>query len=106
MESKTSIYKGSKQTKDHVQEEIRSRYGDEAASAYDPKKNCFTLHGWQERGYKVKRGEHGILSYTVVGRREVTEDDNGQEIIKESGGYKKKIYLFYVNQVEKVFNFG
>lgn len=44
-------YRGSVTTADRVREEIRQRFGEEAANEYDPKFNARTFNEWRKIGY-------------------------------------------------------
>lgn len=88
-------WRGSLKTADHVREVIAKRWGEEEAINYNPLKNCFTFKTWLAKGYSVKKGEKGILSYTL---KEVPTEENGKQAVKR---YFKKVYLFYILQVEK-----
>jgi len=90
-----SEWKGSLETADHVRQEIAKRWGEEEAEKYNPLANCFTFRTWLAKGYSVKKGEKGILSFTV---KEVPTKEDGKRVIKR---YYKKVYLFYILQVEE-----
>ena len=90
-----SEWRGSLETADHVRQEIAKRWGEEEASKYNPLANCFTFRTWLAKGYSVKKGEKGILSFTV---KEVPTEEDGKIVIKR---YYKKVYLFYILQVEE-----
>lgn len=87
-----SNYRGSVTTAQLVQEEIRKRWGDKEANAYDPYTNCLTYRQWQEMNYQVKRGEKAILSFTFI--------DVVDELGKVLHSYRKTVHLFYRTQVE------
>ena len=93
MTNATSIWKGSNNTASRVLKQIRARFGDKVASAYDPKTNCFTFLGWKQRGYNVKKGEKAIRSITFI------KDDNEDEAVAKS--YPKNVFLFCQAQVQK-----
>jgi hypothetical protein len=96
----SSVWHGSLYTASDVAHQIYARWGEEAVKAYDPQVNCFTFNGWQERGYKVKKGEKALRSITFIGGIDKTPDANGKDKIF-SRGYPKTVCLFYINQVEK-----
>ena len=91
-----STYRGSLTTAKMVKEEIAKRWGELEASKYDPYTNCLTFRQWLSHNFRVKRGEHGIASTTIVERK----DENGEVI----ASYPKKVYLFYYLQVEPLTN--
>lgn len=89
-----SNYRGSENTKKKVEEQIRQRFGEEAATAYDPRRNCLTFRLWLKKGYRVKMGEKAIRSVTLLERK----DAKGNVI----GRFPKSVFLFYQSQVEPV----
>jgi hypothetical protein len=103
MTQKTQVqqaqWKGSMETFMLVQMQIAERFGAEAAEEYDPDKNCFTFTCWLSKGFAVKKGEHALKSYTVVGGREVEDEVTHEK--RMVGGYKKTVNLFFHLQVEK-----
>lgn len=90
----TTNYKGSQATKQKVENQIIQRWGEEEAKNYDPSKNCMTYKQWLDNGYKVKKGEKAIKSFTVVEKKD--EDGNPEK------SYIKTVNLFYIKQVEKI----
>lgn len=89
-----STWKGSGTTASIVAKEIERRWGTEKMKTYNPSTNCFTFNHWKAIGFKVKKGEKAIRSYTFVGK----EDEEGNVSKK----YCKSVCLFFVEQVEKV----
>ena len=101
METKelSSIWKGSAATLSNVAQQIAQRWGEEAVKEYDPKVNCFTFKGWQERGYHVKKGEKAIRSVTFIGGDKILLADGTER--REGRGYPKNVCLFFHLQVER-----
>ena len=95
-------WRGSEKTADAVRQEIARRWGDAEAEKYDPLTNCFTIHTWNQLGYRVKKGEKAIRSLTYVEGKDQTEDaaaaDDEEPAVRT---YPKTVYLFYRTQVEK-----
>ena len=89
-----SNYRGSELTRRKVQEQIRRRFGEEAASAYDPLRNCLTVRLWNLAGYRIKPGEQAIKSMTLVEKK-----DRYGNVIRR---YLKTVCLFYITQVEPI----
>jgi hypothetical protein len=91
-----SFWKGSEHTAAMVAAQIEERWGEEEAEKYDPETNCFTFQTWKLKGFSVKKGEHGLLSSTIITKK--GEEDSGD------GGkpttYPKRVWLFYYLQVE------
>lgn len=89
-----SNYRGSENTRQKVEEQIRQRFGEEAATAYDPRRNCLTFNLWSKKGFRVKQGEKAIRSVTLLERK----DAKGNVI----GCYPKSVCLFFQSQVEPI----
>lgn len=89
-----SNYKGSEITASLVRKQIEARFGALAGEEYDPKFNCFTLPEWRKRGYRVKKGEKSIKSYTYI----ELKDEEGT--IKDS--IRRTVHLFFQAQVEQI----
>jgi hypothetical protein len=97
-----SHWQGSLKTAVLVKAQIAERYGEEEAANYDPTKNCFTFNTWRAKGYKVKKGEKALRSYTLIAEQEHIDGllVNGDE--QEPGvKHLKGVCLFYILQVEK-----
>lgn len=91
-----SQWKGSRYTASNVAHQILKRWGEDAVKEYHPEVNCFTFRGWQERGYKIKKGEKALRSITFVKSKELDKD--GKETW---ASYPKGVCLFFIRQVEK-----
>ena len=94
-----SYWQGSRKTAAMVMAQIAERWGEEEAEKYDPTANCFTFNTWRAKGFKVKKGEKALHSYTFTGGK-ATEEDGDEE--QESAKYIKGVCLFYYLQVEKL----
>jgi hypothetical protein len=95
-----SVWKGSTRTAGMIAHEIAARWGEEEVKKYDPDLNCFTFRGWQERGYRVKKGEKALRSFTFIPGLEETKKEDGTTK-HTARGYLKGVCLFYILQVEK-----
>ncbi len=91
-----SPYKGSEATKAIVADEIRRRYGEEELQNLDCFHSLRTFNGWLKLGFRVKKNEKAIRSYTFVDKK----DAMGNVIDK----YKKQISLFFYKQIEPLAN--
>jgi hypothetical protein len=90
-----SNYKGSEQTYKLVLDEVRKRYGDEEAEAYDPKSNyVLTFAQWLKLGYRVNKGEESIRSFTLIEKKDVSGNTTRR--------FKRNISLFHFKQVSKI----
>lgn len=89
-----SPYRGSEATAEMVREQLRERYGDDAADSFDPHYDAAPYATWASSGYRVKRGEKALKSVTFV------------EAKNEKGEVERKIRrtvnLFHKFQVERV----
>lgn len=94
----TSIYQGSVHTYSEIKGQIAERFGQEAAEAYNPTTNCFTFNRWIQEGYKVKKGEKALRTYTYI-KSEKTDVKTGEV---QAFRYPKGVCLFYIDQVEKI----
>ena len=90
----TPSWTGSAETYNRVLLQIIDRWGKTEARRYNPKTNCFTFNQWLKRGYKVRKGQKALKSYTFV---EIKDEDG--EVYRK---FHKPISLFYIRQVEKM----
>jgi len=95
----SSVWKGSKSTAGSIAQQIAQRWGEDAVKEYHPELNCFTFNGWQQRGYRVKKGEKALRSFTFINGMENIKDAEGKEKLK-SYSYLKSVCLFFIRQVE------
>jgi len=79
-----------------VVEEIRKRpdLGPELADSFDPYKDAAPYSFWRKQGYVPRKGTKGILSYTIVEKR----DEQTGEVIK----FKRTVVLFHRTQLTPV----
>ncbi|OGG48694.1 hypothetical protein A3C18_02410 [Candidatus Kaiserbacteria bacterium RIFCSPHIGHO2_02_FULL_54_11b] len=88
-----SPYRGSEKTYEMVKEQIREKYGDDAADEFDPHTDAMPAVSWMSYGYRVKKGERSLKSVTYV------------EIKNDKGEVEKRIrrvvHLFHKLQVTK-----
>ena len=89
-----STYRGSLITRQRVEDQIRSRWGEAAASSYDPHRNCLTFNQWRKQGYVVKRGEKALRSMTLIEKK----DKAGKLVAR----IPKRVALFFHVQVEPI----
>lgn len=97
-DERCSEWTGAVWTAVNVAEQIYQRWGAQAVKEYDPTSNCFTLRRWNQMGYRVRRGEKSLHSYTFIRATEKNQD--GKEVI--TAQYPKTVHLFSIQQVEKV----
>lgn len=89
-----SPYTGSETTYSIVAEQIKERWGDKEVKNYDPYSNTLTFAQWLKQGFRVKKGEKAIRSFTLVEVKD--QAGNGTKKIKRG------VCLFYYRQVEKI----
>lgn len=89
-----SSYTGSEATRSMVEEAIEKRWGKSELKNYDPFHNARTFHSWLKLGFRVRKGEKAIRSYTFI----ETKDANGN-VLKR---IKRNCFIFYYRQVEKI----
>ena len=94
----TSVWQGSRYTAADIAHQIMQRWGEDAVKEYHPEVNCFTFRGWQERGYKVKKGEKALRTCTFI---RVQDKDIGKDGKPTFSSYPKSMCLFFIRQVEK-----
>jgi len=87
-----SNFKGSEKTKALVQEQLRSRWGDELADSFDPLRHVMTYKKWLEAGRFVKKNERALRSFVIV----ESKDSDGS--VKK---YRRPCFLFHINQTEE-----
>src|SRR3989344_5836283 len=87
-------WKGSQQTADMVRDQIRQRWGDKAAEAFDPRYDARPFAQWLNIGYRVKKGEKALKSFVIL-----EEKDEDGKVVKK---HVRKINLFAVQQIERV----
>ena len=92
LEGPASPYKGSEVTKALVSDEIRKRYGETELKNLDCFHSLRTFNAWLKLGFRVKKGEKAIKSFTFVDKK----NEVGEVVDK----YKKSISLFYYRQIE------
>ncbi|NCN25429.1 hypothetical protein COT94_01955 [Candidatus Falkowbacteria bacterium CG10_big_fil_rev_8_21_14_0_10_37_14] len=89
-----STWTGSADTYNVVRKQIAERWGEAESARYNPKANCLTFKQWLNNGYRVKKGEKALKSYTFVALK-----NDQDEIIKT---FQRTVNLFYDKQVELI----
>ena len=80
-----------------VQDAVKARFPDWADQC-QPYINVLTLKAWNQRGYRVKKGEKAIRVFTKV---PVTEKDATTGDEKVVGSRPARAFVFALPQVEK-----
>jgi hypothetical protein len=87
-----SPWTGSNVTAEIVKKSLAERYGEDLAKSWNPDLTR-TFRNWLMNGYKVKRGEKAIRSFTLLEGK----DKDGQK-----HRFRKPVFLFHFNQCEKI----
>lgn len=89
-----STWTGSADTYNVVRKQIAERWGEAESVRYNPKANCLTFKQWLDNGYRVKKGEKALKSYTFVAVK-----NDQEETVKT---FQRAVNLFYELQVEPI----
>lgn len=89
-----STWTGSVDTYAVVRKQIAERWGEAESVRYNPKENCLTFKQWLFNGYRVKKGEKALKSYTFVAIK-----NDQEETVKT---FQRTVNLFYALQVEPI----
>jgi hypothetical protein len=87
-----SPYTGSEATRSIAEDAIRQKYGDAEVKNMDCYHNLRTFQGWLKLGFRVRRGEKAIRSFTIT-----DVSDSSGNVIKK---IKRPVFLFYYRAVE------
>jgi hypothetical protein len=77
-----SPWRGSEKTAEQMREQIRERFGDEAAESYDPSKHVMSLRSWSRYGVRVNPGESALRTYTLIENE--TEEEGEHKRVRRS----------------------
>ncbi len=94
MNGSISPYTGSDVTRSLVEQQIVEKYGHTELKNLDCYHNLRTFGGWLKIGFRVKKNEKAIRSFTIT----EVKDSSGAVIKK----IKRNIFLFYFRQIEPV----
>ena len=98
IEEPVSVWQGSRYTASDIAHQIMQRWGEEAVKEYHPEINCFTFRGWQDRGYRVKKGEKALRTTTFMRTEDKARTEKEGKTVYVS--YPKTVCLFFIRQVE------
>lgn len=87
-----SPWRGSEKTAEQMREQIRERFGNEAAESYDPKRHVMSLKHWSRFGVKIKAGESALRTYTIL--------ENEDEEAGEPKTIRRSIPVFHYLQTD------
>lgn len=94
-ETLVSPWRGSEKTAEDVREQVRERFGDEAAEEFDPAADAMPFSSWLAQGYAVRKGSKALKSTTVL---EMKDPDDEKRVRK----VRRVVNLFHRKQVERV----
>lgn len=77
-----SPWRGSEKTAEQMRKQIRERFGNEAAEAYDPKRHVMSLRNWSRFGVRVNAGESALKTYTLI--ESDTEEEGEHKTVRRS----------------------
>ena len=89
-----SPWRGSEKTAAQMREQIRERFGDEAAEEYNPKIHVLSLKNWSRYGIRVRAGESALRTYTLI------ENDSEEE--GEHKTVRRSVPVFHYLQTDLV----
>jgi hypothetical protein len=92
--SPVSNFTGSEATRSIVEDFVKTKYGPAEIKNIDCHHNCRSFSSWSKMGWKIRRGEKAIKSFTIT----EVKDSEGNLIRK----VKRPCYLFYYRQVEPI----
>ena len=94
IEGPVNSYKGSEATKALVEEQIKARYGATELKNLDCFRTLRTFKSLVSLGFRVKKGEKSIKSFTFVEKKDLA----GNVVEK----YRRPVSLFYYRQIEAI----
>ncbi len=94
-EALVSPWRGSEKTAEDVREQVRERFGDDAAEDFDPSSDAMPFSAWLAHGYQVRKGSKALKSITIV---EVKDPDDEKKVRK----IRRTVCLFHKRQVQKI----
>src|SRR3990167_953379 len=65
-ETLVSPWRGSEKTAEDVREQVREKFGDDAAEDFDPATDAMPFSSWLSHGYQVRKGSKALKSITII----------------------------------------
>lgn len=90
-----SPWRGSEKTAEDVREQVRERFGDDAAEDFDPSTDAMPFSSWLGQGYRVRKGSKSLKSVTII---EMKDPEDEKKVLK----VRRVVNLFHRRQVEKI----
>jgi len=94
-ETLVSPWRGSSKTEEDVREQVRERWGDEAADEFNAATDAMPFSSWVSQGYMVRKNSKALKSITIVEIRD-PEDD---KVVKK---IRRTVCLFHKRQTQKM----
>ena len=94
-ETLVSPWRGSEKTAEDVREQIRERFGDDAAEDFDPSTDAMPFSSWLAQGYQVRKGSKALKSITII---EMKDPDDEKKVRK----VRRVVNLFHRRMVDKI----
>ncbi len=94
-ETLVSPWRGSEKTAADVREQVRDRFGVDAADDFDPTTDAMPFSSWLAQGYAVRKGSKALKSVTIL---EMIDPEDEKKVRK----VRRVVNLFHRRQVDKV----
>ncbi|MSU74616.1 hypothetical protein EXS57_02445 [Candidatus Kaiserbacteria bacterium] len=94
-ETLVSPWRGSSKTEEDVREQVRERFGDEAAEEFSAATDTMPFSSWLAQGYMVRKNSKALKSITIVEIRDPKDD----KVVKK---IRRTVCLFHKRQVQKI----
>lgn len=94
-ETLVSPWRGSEKTAEDVREQVRERFGDEAAEDFNAATDAMPFSSWLSQGYAVRKGSKALKSITIIEMKDPEDEKKVRKI-------KRTVNLFHRLQVERV----
>ena len=90
-----SPWRGSEKTAEDVREQVRERFGDEAAEEFSAATDAMPFSSWLAQGYQVRKGSKALKSITII---EMKDPDDEKKLRK----VRRVVNLFHRRMVDKI----
>ena len=94
-ETLVSPWRGSEKTAEDVREQVRERFGDEAAEEFDPAADAMPFSSWLSQGYQVRKGSKALKSITIIEMKDPEDEKKVRKV-------KRTVNLFHKRQVQRI----
>jgi hypothetical protein len=94
-ETLVSPWRGSSKSEEDVREQVREKFGDEAAEEFDASKDAMPFSSWLAQGYAVRKGSKALKSITIIEMKDPEDEKKVRKI-------KRTVNLFHRKQVDRI----